>query len=251
MTRAKRVELQDIQTLRALFLQESNFLVRYNAWHEAGWTDSYLLSIEGAQVGYGSVKGRHREDRDTVFEFYVVPSFRKMSNQLFRDLIDASSARYVECQSNDQGLCALLYEFALDISADVVLFEDHVVTDHSIPGAVVRRRHKDDQVFEHKGQRVGRFVVEVGGEVVATGGFMIQYNLPFADLYMEVREDQRRHGFASFLLQELKKECYLSGKVPAARCDIRNVASRAALRSAGLRECGFMLTGTLRRPRER
>ncbi|MEW6323376.1 MAG: hypothetical protein AB1635_20080 [Acidobacteriota bacterium] len=33
--------------------------------------------------------------------------------------------------------------------------------------------------------------------------------------------------------------------MPAARCGIRNAASRASLRKAGMRECGFMLTGTL------
>lgn len=62
---------------------------------------------------------------------------------------------------------------------------------------------------------------------------------------MEVREDCRRRGIGSFLLQELelKKQCYFAGRVPAARCNIRNVASLAALIKAGLRVCGFMLTG--------
>jgi GNAT superfamily N-acetyltransferase len=245
---ADKVKLQDIQGLRGLFLQEINVLIRYHAWHEAGWTDSYLLTIDGAQVGYASVKGRERDGRDTVFEFFVIPSFRKVCSPLFLELVATSAVRYVECQSNDVLLSSLLYEFARDISADVVLFADHAVTEHAIPGAVVRRRREDDEVFEHKGQPVGDHVVELGGEVVATGGFMLQYNMPFADLYMEVREDHRRRGIASFLLKEMKKECYLTGRVPAARCDFRNVASRATLRKAGLRECGFMLTGTLEPP---
>lgn len=62
-------------------------------------------------------------------------------------------------------------------------------------------------------------------------------------LYMEVREDCRRKGFGSFLVQELKRACYLAGRVPAARCSIRNRASRATLIKAGLRACGFMLKG--------
>jgi GNAT superfamily N-acetyltransferase len=146
------------------------------------------------------------------------------------------------------GALGAAYEFGRDISADVVLFADHAVTGHVVPGAVVRRRRDDDQIFEHKLEPVGDFVVELGGEVVATGGFMLHYNMPFADLYMEVREDHRRRGLAGFLLQEVKKECYLAGRVPAARCDVRNPASRAALRKAGLCECGFMLTGTLGPP---
>jgi GNAT superfamily N-acetyltransferase len=89
----------------------------------------------------------------------------------------------------------------------------------------------------------------LNGEVVATGGFLLLYNKPFADLYMEVREDCRRRGIASFLMQELKKECYLAGRVPAARCELRNVASRAALLKAGFCVCGFVLMGEIERER--
>ena len=59
----------------------------------------------------------------------------------------------------------------------------------------------------------------------------------------QVREDCRRRGFGSFLLQEVKKACYLAGRIPAARCGLENTASRATLIKAGLRVCGFMLTG--------
>ena len=126
------------------------------------------------------------------------------------------------------------------------MFADHAVTDLVVPGAVVRRRRDDDRIFEHTGEPVGDYVVEVSGEIVGTGGFLLHYNFPFADLYMEVREDCRRKGFGSFLLQELKKECYLSGRVPAARCSVQNAASRAALLKAGLRVCGFMLKGVVK-----
>ena len=243
---AERVALEDLAALRALFSQELNSLIRYYAWHEAGWSDSYLLTIDSTRVGYGSVKGRQRADRDTIFEFFVVPSFRELSRQLFVELTAVSGVAYVECQSNDPGLAAMLFEFTSAINADVVLFADHGVTDHSVVDATVRRRRDDDSIFEHKSQPVGDFVVEAGGEVVATGGFMTQYNEPFADLYMEVRADSRRRGFAVYLLEEVKKECYLAGRVPAARCDLPNIASAAALRKAGLSECGYMLTGKLR-----
>src|SRR3989440_12768817 len=100
--KAVKAELKQIQSLRALFLQETNFQIRYNACHERGWTDSYLLKIDDATVGYGSIKGREIADRDTAFEFYVVPPFRKLSSLLFRELIAASGVIYIECQSNDR-----------------------------------------------------------------------------------------------------------------------------------------------------
>jgi hypothetical protein len=103
-------------------------------------------------------------------------------------------------------------------------FQDHVLTALRVPDTIVPRR-TDDEIFEHKTEPVGDYVVELGGEVVATGGFLLHHNKPFADLYMEVREDRGCLGIGSFLLQEVKVRCYLAGRVPAARCDIRNGAS--------------------------
>jgi GNAT superfamily N-acetyltransferase len=240
-----KAQLRDIQPLRALFLQETNCQIRYDACHERGWSDSYLLMIDNLEVGYGSIKGREMKDRDTVFECFIVRPYRKRMGELFQQLLSVSGARYIECQSNDQVLSSMLYEFSGSISADVVLFEDHVVTEQQLPGAAVRPKRKSDEIFEHGIEPVGEYVVEMGGEIVATGGFMLHYNKPFADLYMEVRGDRRRRGVGSFLLQEVKKECYLAGRVPAARCNLKNTASRAALIKAGMRVCGFMLAGKI------
>ena len=92
-------------------------------------------------------------------------------------------------------------------------------------------------------------MLEFDDEIVATAGFLLHYNEPFADLYMEVRPDCRRRGFGAFILQEVKKACYLAGRVPAARTGLDNVASRATLQKAGFRVSGFMLVGSVA-PRE-
>lgn len=246
MTVVNKVALNEIQALRALYLQETNFQIRYNACHERGWTDSYVLTVNGAPVGYGSIKGQEIPERNTVFEFFVIPPFRKQSGRLFRELVEVSGASFIECQTNDPFLSSLLFEFGREIKADVFLFEDHAVTERVLPGAVVRRGRADDKVFEHRDEPVGDFVLEMGGEVVGTGGFLLHYNPPFADLYMEIREDCRRRGYASYLLQEVKKECYLAGRVPAARCGLHNLGSRGSLINAGLRVCGFVVVGRTR-----
>jgi len=244
--KAHKTNLQAILPLRNLFLQETNFQIRYNACHERGWTDSYLLTIDDVEVGYGSIKGQEITGRDTIFEFYLIPAHRKSAHLIFAELIAAAGARFIECQSNDLLLTSMLYEFAQDINADVVLFEDHFATEYIIPGVVFRPKRENDSIFEHKIEPVGEYVLELAGEVVATGGFMLHYNMPFADLYMEVSENFRKKGLGSFILQELKRACYLAGRVPAARCSIQNKASRAALIKAGLKECGFMLRGEIK-----
>jgi GNAT superfamily N-acetyltransferase len=244
---AVKATLQDINYLRALYLQETNFQIRFDSCHWRGWSDEYLLMLDGVAVGYGSIKGKDDlKGRDTVFEFYVVPPFRTRSRELFTALLASSHATHIECQSNDRILSPLLSECARDINSHVVLFEDHVVTHLEIPGAVARRRREDDKPFDHTHEPLGDFVVEVDREIVATGGFLTHYNPPFADLYMEVREDRRRRGFGTLVLQEAKKACYLAGRIPAARTNINNLASRATLTKAGLRVSGFILIGSVK-----
>lgn len=243
-----KTDLARIQPLRALFLQESNFQIRYNACHERGWTDSLLLTKGELGIGYASIKGQEIADRDTAFEFYVLPPFRKHSSVLFGSVLSASNAQHIECQSNDLLLSAMLFEFGKNIAADVILFEAGEVANLAPPGAVFRPRRDDDPIFEHSAEPVGDYVVEVAGQVVATGGFLLHYNKPFADLYMEVEKDHRHKGIGSFLVQEVIKQCYLAGRVPAARTGLKNFGSRATLIKAGLRPCGFMLIGDVKRP---
>jgi GNAT superfamily N-acetyltransferase len=240
-TSAARVELARILPLRAHYLRETNCQIRYNACHERGWTDSYLLTADGADVGYGSIKGDDAAGRDTIFEFFVVAPFRRQASRLFETLLSASRAPRLECQSNDGLMTAMLFEFGRDINADVVLFEHRMSTHLQFPGAVFRRRNDNDQVFKHGVEPPGDFALEIGGSIVATGGFLTHYNPPFADLFMEVEQSHRRKGAGSYLVQEVIKECFQAGRVPAARCNLNNRASRATLTKAGMRECGFML----------
>jgi GNAT superfamily N-acetyltransferase len=242
-----KTELQEIQPFRSLFLQENNFQIRYNACHERNWSDSYLLLINDVKVGYGSLKGKDKlTDRDAIFEFYIVPHFRKLLSLIFQKLLTTSSARFIECQSNELILSSMLYENSHNIKTDVVLFKDQQQTDYKDPGIIFRKREESDSVFVHTFEPAGDYVLVKDGEVIASGGFMLHYNKPFADLYMEVKENYRGMGFGSFLLQEVKKECYLSGRVPAARCNIQNGASKASLLKAGLAVCGYMLTGEIK-----
>ena len=235
--------------MRGQYLAEMNCQIRYNACHERGWSDSWHLLVDDQLVGYGSIKGREINDRDSVFEFFVLEPYRKHSRDLFCELIRRSGTQFAECQTNDHALTNLLLEFSSSVSGDVVLFEDHVATNLQFEGGVVRAKRDGENIFEHYFEPIGDYVLETGGEVIATGGFMLHYNKPFADLYMEVREDYRRRGAGSFLLQEVKKFCYEAGRAPAARTSINNLASRSTLTKAGLRQCAFMISGALDRMR--
>ena len=206
------------------------------------------MVVDGVPAGYGSVKGQDKlADRDAVFEFYLIPAYRRNVLQIFQNFIGESSAVFIECQSNDLLLSSMLFECASGITSDVVLFREEVSTNLPNPGVVFREAAPGERIFSHTVEPPGSHVLEKDGEVVATGGFMLHYNYPFADLYMEVREDMRRRGYASYLLQEVKKQCYIAGRIPAARCSIENYGSRFSLMRAGMGISGYMLTGRIKK----
>lgn len=240
--KAVKAKLNEIQDLRVLFLQENKFQFVYNKCHLYGWADTYLFTKDGIKTGYGAVWGQSkREDRDAIFEFYITEPYMKHAGAFFSALLAASGASHIECQTNDLLLSSMLFESAQNIQAEAILFEDHLTTGFSIPGITLQQNpaagdsHPDDRPY----------ILLQNGEVVATGGLMLNYNFPYADLYYEVNEAHRQKGFGSLLAQELKKEAYGMGRVPAARCNIQNMISKAALLKAGFRICGYLLNGRL------
>jgi len=231
---------EEIKSFRVLFLQENNFQFICDKCYRYGWADSYLFIIDGVKIGYGSVWGKDkREERDAIFEFYLIQSYRKFASFIFPRFQFASETKFIECQSNDLLLSAMLYEYTHDINAEAILFEDHYQTNLDIPGLVFHKQ----SIVDNNPNDDGGYVLEQNGEIVASGGLMLNYNMPFADIYMEVKENFRQKGFGSLIVQELKKEAYRIGRVPAARCNIKNKISKATLLKAGFRVCGNILIG--------
>ncbi len=237
-----KIGLNEIKPFRELFLHGNNFQFVHNKCHEYGWADTWLFLIDGNKAGYGSVWGvEKREDRDAIFEFYLTPPFRKHASLVFSQFADATGAPFIECQTNDALLSSMLYEFAQNINAESILFEDHFHTNLAIPGVIFGRESPDNDT----GADVSGYFLNQNGEVLATGGFMLNYNKPYADIYMEVKEGFRRSGLGALIVQELKREIYLSGRLPAARCNIANTASKATLLKAGFKVCGHIVKGTI------
>lgn len=231
--------LEDIRDFRTLFLHELTFQFICNKCHDYGWADTWLISVNGERAGYGAVWGtERRQDRDTIFEYYLLPIHRRLAHEIFLQFQALCGAGFIEVQSNDVLLAAMLYAHARNIRAEAILFEDGITTHHQLPGVVFR-----EVTAEDTGADDNEYLLEQNGEVVATGGLMLNYNIPYADIYMGVKEPFRQKGYGSYIVQELKREAYLRGRVPAARCNISNRISQNTLEKAGLKICGYRLKG--------
>jgi GNAT superfamily N-acetyltransferase len=241
----EKTQLNQVSDLRALFLKEGGFQFIHNKCHAYGWADVYLITDRGVSIGYSSVWGKdNRQDRDTIFEFYLIPDYRKYTSSIFSHVTKVSGVPFIECQTNDSLLAAMTFTHASDIHAQSVLFEDDSETNFRINGITF---NKQPYTTNHPDDR-GGYVLDKDGEVMATGGFLVNYNHPYADIYMDVKEPFRQRGLGSLMVQELKKEIYKTGFVPAARCNVKNHASRATILKAGFRVCGYLLEGKIKNP---
>jgi GNAT superfamily N-acetyltransferase len=221
-----------------------NCQIVHDSWHARGFTNSYVLRVGGAIVGYGSVGGTQK--KDTVKEFFVQRASRGRALPLFRELLKTSRARAIEAQTNDVPLSLMLYDCGVDLTSETILFDDEITT-HLLPpsGVTLRQVTKHDRahVFRHTTEPVGDWGLECDGELAATGGILFHYNPPYGDIYMEVAAPHRRKGFGSYLVQELKRICHETAHTPAARCHQDNVGSRMALERAGLFPCARIVRG--------
>jgi GNAT superfamily N-acetyltransferase len=241
------VPLEEVLPLRELYRREMSCQIVHDSLPGRGFGNLFLIRGDGRVAGYGFVMGYRGEPKDLVREFYVLPTLRGSALPMFRRLIEVSGARRIETQSNDVLLTLMLYDCATGIASDRVVFHDALTTNLAVPGATFREVTEADKgrIFEHKVEPVGEWLIEHGGAIVATGGIALHYNPPYGDIYMEVNEPSRRQGYGSYLIQELKRASYEMGRVPAARCDASNAASRATLQKAGLLPCARLLSGVL------
>jgi GNAT superfamily N-acetyltransferase len=244
---AKSAALDHILPWRALYRQEMNCQIIHDSIHaRAGWTEEYRLFAGDVAVGYGSIAvSGPWKDKPTIYEFYVLPHYRSRMFDLFGALLAASGAVMIETQSNDPLLTVMLHAYAHDVESESILFHDKLTTAHAPAGAVFRRATAEDAAKFLPHQEGASYVVEVEGQIAATGGVLFHYNPPYGDIYMEVSEPYRRRGLGSYLVQEMKRVCYEQGNIPAARCNLKNIASRKTLQKAGFVPCGHILHGTV------
>jgi GNAT superfamily N-acetyltransferase len=241
-------DFEHVRRWRDMHRLEMSCQITKDSIHERpGWSQEYLLSIDGKPVGYGSVAvAGPWQGQPTVYEFFVAPGHRLRVFELFGELLKASGAVSIEVQSNDTLATVMLHAFAVQVKSEAILFHDKVVTSLTVPGARFREPTASEVPDVPEQHRKWCGVVEMEGKVAGSGGILFHYNRPFGDIYMGVEEPFRRRGVGSFLVQELKRVCYEGGHVPAARCNPDNIASQRTLQKAGFVPCGHILTGSVR-----
>jgi GNAT superfamily N-acetyltransferase len=197
-------------------------------------------------AGYGSVAVAGPWTKaPALYEFFVERPHRSKTFELFGALHAACGAPRMETQSNDVLTTAMFHTYAKNTMSESILFADAVETTFAPDGATFRTATADDGLDISSQQLPWHGVVEIDGCVAATGGILFHYNRPYGDIYMDVREEFRRRGLGTFIVQELKRVAYEGGFKPGARCNPKNIASQRTLQRAGFVPCGHILVGDL------
>jgi GNAT superfamily N-acetyltransferase len=245
----RQVPAEEVIALRARYLEETNAQVVHDSIHRRpGWTLIYLIEVDGWAVGFAEVAiGGPWKGKPTVFELYLLPEQRLRAFELFEAFLVASGVRFFEAQTNCGQLGVMVHVYSRDITSEKIVFRDGQTTALPANGAVLRRLTPLEEIREaiEDRQGGGEWQVELDGTVVGKGGILFHYNRPYGDIYMDVAEPHRRRGLGAWLVQELKRECYEFGAVPAARCSPDNVGSRRTLQKAGFVPCGHILIGAV------
>ncbi|HEY0741567.1 MAG TPA: GNAT family N-acetyltransferase [Chryseosolibacter sp.] len=238
--KVSKIPHSTIAHLREAFLKESNIQFIFDKCHRYGWADTYAFTSNESVVGYGSVWGKvKRNERDSIVEFYLIPEYRYLAESFFATFVEFSRASWIECQTNDRFLYPMFEVFAENRETEAILFEDSNETHWEMPGTWLSPR-------EQSNPDDCQYVLVNDNVEIGEGGFMLNYNFPYADMYYSVSERNQGKGFGTFFVQELKRKIYKVGRVPAARCNATNEISKATLLKAGMKICGWRMVGKLR-----
>jgi GNAT superfamily N-acetyltransferase len=243
-------ELSEIAPMREKYRREMNCQIIHDSIHaRAGWTREIALELENETViGYGSVAvaGPWR-DTPALYELFIEQEHRMRTFEAFTALLECCGASIIETQSNGDLLAVMLHAFGRNVRTESILFEDGFETSLWPPGAGFRAAAADDAALlrELKLDEGAGWVVTLNGEIAGAGGVLYHYNRPYGDVYMAIAEPFRRRGLGAYLVQQLKAACRAGRSVPAARCNVDNLASRRTLQKAGFVPCGALVVGDI------
>jgi GNAT superfamily N-acetyltransferase len=246
---ARASQPSEISALREQYRKEMNCQIIHDSIHgRPGWTQEYVLDLNGTPIGYGSVavNGPWR-DKPALYEFYVQREQWMQVFELFASLLAVCGAKIIETQSNDRILTVMLHTFGRNLRVGSVLFEDAFHTSYGPVGVGFRAAVTDDTeaLRQYDLDDGAGWVATMNGEIAGAGDVLYHYNRPYGDVHMKIAEPFRRRGLGAYLVQELKAACRAGGHVPAARCNVQNLPSRKTLQRSGFVPCGNIVAGDL------
>jgi GNAT superfamily N-acetyltransferase len=241
------VDSDALPDLRIRYRQAMATQIVHDLIHtRSGWTKNVLITIEGQRAGFATIaQGGPWRTANALLEFWLTPEFTSQTLRVFQDLRAFDPFPAYEFQTIQTLSISLVWTYAETITCEKIVLRDRQTTAHRQPELRLQARTSPDSIRHAIEVRSGggEWDLMYGDEVVGKGGVLFHYNPPFGDVYMEIGESHRNRGWGRFLIQELKRECYAFGQIPAARTSPENHASFVSLCHAGFEPSSQILVG--------
>lgn len=229
---------QEIESLRTTFIDAMNCQFVRTSIIPRRLADVYTFKANQELIGYAGIWNKYTPGR--IMEFYLIPEWQSNAEEFIQELVEVSGASSIETQTNVPFMNDVFEKVASNKKHENYLFDFD--RDYALENGNARLRIRSSSDIGPEGD----WVLEKDKKVVGAGGITFHYNPPFADIYMEVSEPERRKGIGSFIVQELCRVCILMNKKPSARCDYENELSRKTLIRGGMKVCGEILSGDIK-----
>ena len=256
----------DILPIREHYLHELQDFAVYEDIFFDKTCEFYQVKVEDYPVGYG-VLLREGSGFGTVREFYLLPSHRLITNDVFRAFIELFKAKHLSVRTNDRYLLSIFYEFCSNPSVFSAQFQHIIPTHFSFPNLTFRPATIDDKdslhalftkpesdpfhwtdenTTEHYIKDESFWILEDGSHLLGVGVmYRTEYQPQYMDIGMVVPSEHRRNGYGTYLVQEITKICKTRNLVPSAGCIADNLPSRKTLEKAGYYAYDRYLLGDL------
>ncbi len=223
-------------------------IVHDSLYERRDWCLQYLLQLGGTPVGFaGLAVAGPWKGRRTVFDFFLQRAERDSWPELWDTFAQASRADSYELQTNLPLMPELVGRLPGPHQIDRLVYAEGQTTTLPSQGARLRQMTSVQETQLCLQERAGQceWVLELEGAEVGKGTLLFHYNVPHADIAMDIPGPFRRRGLGAYLAQELKRAARDLGAIPAARTSPDNFASQRTLEKAGMIRTGRIVFGQL------
>lgn len=210
-----------------------------------GKSECYEIMYDEKIVGHFFVSSRK-----TLVQFQVSKENYAYASEIFEYVIKSDIVENAAVSTKEPEFLSLCLDYQNSIVTDSYLFTDNKKIKYELGGFknlsfrlakivdIETIKNKCDAAFDGYYEDLIEndqiFVLYNDSSLLGIGEFRImKSNGKFGDIGMVIAEEYRRRGVGTYIITQLKEQCYNNKLKPMAACDITNIASKKTLEKSG------------------
>jgi GNAT superfamily N-acetyltransferase len=244
MIKIQKIDRKVIENLREEYLDSLPFPQELYLELFCREADSLLVSVDITEVGYLLMLD------STILEFYVIDEYLAHSDEIFIKALSDFNIKNSIAKSFDFLIMSISLTHSKSSIVEGCLFRDFIGNEIEANARISHRlatindfemlKNHMEEVFDHE-QEILDVLHQDGMNIYSIDEKMIGYGIfqrsiegrNSFDIGMYVVPDERKKGYGSYIINDLRLLCKQNGWYPTLGCDINNIGSRKTLEKAG------------------